>query len=239
MGISADGNLVIDENYNYQEITTEIDKKRVVTSASIETSHDLTLYQGNSQALARAGGYFPVPRDADLFVHGDVVRVRGRIEAPGRTIRIVCRRLLGDSQDAAIIVDGRAGAAPSAAGKAAPGPAGRLEESQLTWRGGYAIKVAEAKAGAPGEAGRRGDDGAAGLSGGVIEIFCQEVDTWTHVLTLRADGGGGGVGQAGQGGGDGGPGADGADDEWDGVTRKRGPCFGALGGPGWRGWRRR
>ncbi len=51
-----------DQSYNYQAVTTEIDKKTVVIGAAIETSHDLVLYQ--KTAPTSLAGTFKVPEDS-------------------------------------------------------------------------------------------------------------------------------------------------------------------------------
>ena len=105
---------IADPTYDYRRITaTDINGRPITTGGEIVTTQDLILHQQSNWSAPQAQA-FPVPRDADLFVYGDVVRIRGPDRGAGKTILIVCRVLeaVPASRPAAIIVDGAAGARP-------------------------------------------------------------------------------------------------------------------------------
>jgi hypothetical protein len=240
MGLTADGQLIVDQSYHYEEITTDVDGSTIVTSASIETSLPLLLYQGSSYSLARTG-CFHVP-DADLYIYGDVVMIHGRLKLPGKKIRIVCRELraeMNGTEPAAIIVDGRDGRIVNLPlPKAGPGGDGADSEYYTGYISQAMSPVDFApKTGGQGKLGSNGTDGADGIPGGHggdIVIVCESYLDDGGLL-LSAQGGRGSDGQKGQDGGDGGRGGAGKDDVWQDGNRKQYPSFGGMGGIGGNG----
>ena len=196
----------IDQNYYYLPSTyntdlektfavNEADGTTVAASALIETSYDLVLHQ--NPELRSKVNYFYVGENSSLSVYGDVVKIFGKIKAPGQTIRIFCRELevIPVDGEAAIVVDGKPGDAhnePIAAAAAGSSAQDATREQR------------------EGQTGATGAEGRPGGKGGEIAIVCGHF-TKGATLSLSANGGKGGSGQRGQAGGRGGAGARGED----------------------------
>ena len=183
----------INQSYYYLPSSFDKDGNTVADSAMIETSEDLVLHQDAKYRSDLACFY--VGKNSSLYVYGDKVTIRGKIEAPGRTIRIFCRELDVDPAGAAIVVDGE----PGDAHNDPPAAAAAGSSAQDATR-----KQREGQDGATGAEGRPGG------KGGEIAIVCGHF-TKRATLSLSANGGKGGNGQKGQPGGRGGAGARGKD----------------------------
>jgi len=136
----------------------------------------------------------PVTTTGDLTVFGDVVRVHGILSAPGRTIRIFCRRLefYAGKTGSGISVNGDFGADGAEAESAASaGADGQLNPTSIPATNGIT--------------GADGGHGNPGNPGGEIQIYCDTLVPLSAVV-LSAEGGKGGNGAVGQQGGQGGNG---------------------------------
>lgn len=209
-------------------------------SLRVTTSEPLVLVAAGSSSATAGYRCLPVPSSGDLVVRGDVVRIEGSLEAPGRAISINAR-VLEVAPDAAVNVDGAPGARPEPTAvkvpKAKSGKNGRFE---------YKPMIADIKkapgAGTSGDPGRDGDPGKPGGAAGWIDIRCRRLTSTSTsaTFTLSAIGGSGGDGQPGQPGQDGGDGGDGYDGfiggfmDLDTVPPVPGAKAG-RGGPGGRG----
>lgn len=211
----------------------------------VTTSEPLVLVGAGHQAAARGYRVLVVPESSDLVVRGDVVRIEGKIRAPGRAIQINAR-----------VVEVAAGAADEPASLSADGAPGRTRDQAdvkppkaASGKNGvfkYVPLLDDVKkppgAGSSGEPGTDGRPGDPGGAAGWIDIRCHRLTSAAGpgVLALSADGGNGGAGQAGQPGQDGGNGGNGYDGYIGGVfdTDVVYPVPGAnagRGGPGGRG----
>jgi hypothetical protein len=115
-------------------------RKSTPAKTTIVTSRPLTLHQQGSEADAPRGTLWIGPT-LDLEVLGDKVTIRGRIHAPGKTIKIIARSLFLETvetqdgtQPAELNVDGANGKRPDhqpvRTDVGATGPAGKNEEWQ-------------------------------------------------------------------------------------------------------------
>lgn len=138
----------------------------------------------------------------DVVVHADVIRVRGRIELPGRSIELVARTVVGTD-----------GASIDVSGKDAAEHLSALRGTDGQFLGG------------PGQCGA---EGAPGGSAGAIAIRAGKV---LGSLTLLANGGRGGRGQDGGIGAPGANGTNGGDEQ-SGGTGGTGGAAGAGGAGG-------
>ncbi|MBV9083766.1 MAG: hypothetical protein JOZ62_13890, partial [Acidobacteriaceae bacterium] len=204
--------------------TVELGPNNEVLASTVRTSRDIVLTQ---QTGAPVGKALTVCKTENITVYGDLVKVHGTIRAPGRTIKIFCRRLEfhhGPDATSGFVVTGEKGAD----GKAASSPAPAGEDGRLGTRP-YFTYQADARQGTGGGGGADGEDGKPGAGGGRLEIYC---DTFAPLAktTLKADGGLGGDGAAGQQGGAGGRGLSGFTGYYDYIS-----CFGGEGGQGGHG----
>jgi hypothetical protein len=214
------------------------------TACTIVTARPLSL----TQEASPPAGSFSVPEDKDLLVLGDVVSIRGRLLAPGRTVRVLARTLnlvpvagATGRQGAEINVDGRRGDPPNNR-RAAPDQAKRGDDGVCM---GIlpkieGVEVRDGSRGSPGADGRPGEPGKPGGRAGEIVVMCESFSA-DQPLTLSAKGGHGGDGQDGQNGGQGGDGGQGADGEegvgWGnmGFKMRSGGGDGGDGGSGGQG----
>ena len=89
--------------------TVELGLKNEVIASTVRTSRDIVLTQ---QTGAPVGKAVTVCKVENLTVYGDIVKVHGLINAPGRTIKIFCRRLEfhpGPDSASGIVVTGEKG----------------------------------------------------------------------------------------------------------------------------------
>lgn len=182
---------------------------------------------------------FPVPPGTHLIVYGNVVRIDGKVAAPGKHIVIVAReiRTRADKEGAELNVDGKQ---PPRAMASFVESAGRGADA--TQAAGYYTEMPDPSFAAQGGAGSPGAHGARGESGspaGEIFIVCDCFED-ASTLTLSARGGQGQDGQRGQDGGGGGQGGRGQDEIPEGppaIESGPGGCGGdgGIGGPGGTG----
>jgi hypothetical protein len=192
-------------------------------ASTIRTSRLIVLTQQKALPKTPAKAVH-VSETGDLTVYGDVVRVYGIFQAPGRTIQIVCRQLEfhpGIDGTSGIVVTGKKG--DDAAAKELAADAGTNGNPRLG---------KEARAGGAATPGADGAPGKAGNQGGKIRIYCGNLLRYGPV-TLNANGGRAGNGAAGQQGGTGGNGADGF--YLDDVNIERRAAYGGQGGVGGNG----
>lgn len=224
----------------------DLSYSQVVTATAciIVTARPLSL----TQEASPPAGSFSVPEDKDLLVLGDIVSIRGRIRAPGRSVRILARTLtlvplVGPSgrQGAEINVDGKAGA-PADNRLAAPDQAKKGDDGVCLGISPRIepVEVRDGTRGGTGVDGLPGASGKPGTGAGEIVVMCESFSA-DQPLTLSAKGGKGGDGQDGQNGGRGGDGGNGADGEegvgWGslGFKMRSGGGDGADGGKGGAG----
>jgi hypothetical protein len=208
----------------------------VTTDLRIEAAGTIALTQ--AEGGIGIPGQVYVPPTAHLTVLGDVVTIEGRLNFPGRVVKIVARRIearsaTGKAEDPAIIVDG-AELDPEL-GQPKPLPKGvtpaRLAPLTKVIKGHKGAdatnnmilphpaadsKLAQGSAGWSAEQhpsemhGEPGENGAAGNAGGIIALICRDLSVTAPAKTLHlsARGGRGGDGQPGQDGADGGDGGE-------------------------------
>ncbi len=165
----------------------------VVVASTICTSREIALTQAEKTNLGKA---VHVAKTTDLTVYGDLVRIHGKIEAPGRKIKIVCRELQFHPPT---LLGGISGIDVSGE-KGKPGEPGWTVAAEA---GNAGTELDRA-----GKTGKNGTNGGAGESnkeGGTIEIYCDLLRRLAPVVLL-AKGGAGGDGAKGQAGGKGGNG---------------------------------
>lgn len=126
------------------------DDQQRITSLTVQSAGLLVLT--NDPAVT--GRVMAVPSTADVTVYADVLRIRGPLMLPGRTVRLYARRLETEMdsqrQGAAIIVDGADGA------------------SAPPWQMPHAR---DGKPGLPGSPGQRGGDGESAPPANVAEVI--------------------------------------------------------------------
>lgn len=166
---------------------------------------------------AKGANVQQVASGQDLCVYGDVVRIRGPIVLPGRSVQIHARILQVEKdskgKSAEINVDGSKGAKPPLAE--------RSKDALKAAKAGYFenrflhIAVFDAASGDKGKPGNTGKQGVTGPKAGILMVNCEQFEGKV-ALKLSAVGGSGGqgqdgqAGQAGQAGGNGYPGVVGA-----------------------------
>lgn len=137
----------------------------------------------------------------DLSVYGDVIRIRGPIELPGRAVQIHARILQVEKdskgQSAAISVNGSKGPKPPL--PKMPQPTLLAAKEGFFEKRFLHIVVFDAEHGKNGKAGSHGLPGAPGPKAGSIMVNCELFESKSAVK-LTAIGGTGGQGQNGQGG---------------------------------------
>jgi hypothetical protein len=194
--------------------TIEVGSNHEVVASTIRTSREIVLTAQTGVPVAKA---VKVNKTESLTVYGDLVKVQGTIEAPGRTIKIFCRRLefhAGPDGKSGFIVSGEPGT---------DGASNRL--AAASGKDG----IPSRRYGTNGDDGADGEDGKPGAAGGRIEIYCDTLVPLPNVL-LKADGGRGGDAATGQQGGEGGRGLSGFTTE-----QERGLSYGGEGGQGGHG----
>jgi hypothetical protein len=208
---------------------------------TVRASRLIVLTQAGKTPLGMA---VPVTETQDLTVYGNVVRVSGVIRVPGRTVKIVCRRLEfhpGPDGKSGINVNGTDGAAglPVPALAAKKGEDGKEPDYPTPDRHAAPKRLLEtSRAGKAGEIGANGGDGKTGGKGGKIQIYCNNLIRFAPV-ELTAKGGPGGRGADAQQGGQGGHALGGYKTKEDAAVARGGPggCGGngGDGGPGGKG----
>ncbi|MFO1037510.1 MAG: hypothetical protein U1E45_11740 [Geminicoccaceae bacterium] len=221
--------FAVDQNFHQESVFFKAGEtaQEVLVRSTIHTSEFLVLTAPTAD-LGTGRGVCPIAETADYTIHGDVVRIAGPIRAPGRSIKIVCRRLELDAdaqmRPAAIVVDGVDGE-PGDVVRAVP--AKGADGSSFGDHGGA------------GEEGKPGSDGkSAGAAGGTIEIHCGGLKLRTDAV-LSANGGCGGAGSKGTSGGTGGRGHEGFNRTMDDMRHLKETAGkggrGGYGGPGGAG----
>lgn len=205
----------------------------------IETSEELTLTDHEKPGLEHCFT-LPHPWSTHLIVFGNVVRIHGKISAPGKHIVIFARELRTQA-------DGKQGAeldvsagpqdseipkfASAAPGTGAEGPGTEEDLSVARERRVYKRLAGR---GGPGPAGQNGHIGKPGSPGGEVMIVCDAIEELS-ALNINSSGGQGGQGQQGQKGGTGGRGGPGLDQSHP-EALAGGPGGvggdGGIGGPG-------
>jgi hypothetical protein len=173
--------------------TANLSDTKEVLGSTILTSRTIVLSPAG-EASSQVGKAVVVADTGNLTVFGDVVRISGVICAPGRTIKIFCRRLefYPGTGGSGISVNGKRGANKNkATSLAGAGKDGQLNPTSI-----------RAANGINGQDGGHGDPGN---PGGEIQIYCGILVPFSDVV-LSAEGGAGGNGADGQDGGRGGNG---------------------------------
>ena len=177
-------------------------------TVTVRTSRFVYLHQEAKSSLADA---FLVPDKKDLTFYGDIVRVVGEITAPGRTIKIVCRRLEFDRGEAKLTKEKQlerkapridvSGEKGEDAGIVTEPAASAATNGTDDWAWSDDSPYPR-RAGQPGnkDTGNKAEDGKNGMNGGnagKILIYCNNLVRWAPV-ELCANGGNGGRGGAGR-----------------------------------------
>ena len=129
----------------------------VAVASTIWTSRLIVLTQASSSPLGKA---VSVAATSNLTLYGDVVRVEGTITAPGRTIKIFCRRLEFHSRNGTSGID--------VTGE--KGVDGKPAQALATDKAADGTDMD--RPGKTGLAGKDGDGGTEGAKGGDIQIYC-------------------------------------------------------------------
>ena len=215
-----------------------------LTNLTVKSSEPLILVAAGASPNVPSGyRKVEISSDGNLLVFGDVVRIVGALNLPGRAVKINARVLqIAVGQDGkeapSISVSGGPCAEPAAAEVVNSGSPGDGTPGKYTYRL-FVDDIYEAPT--AGTSGAPGDDGAPGnpgLPAGWVDIRAGSlVQIGGAVLTIEANSGTGGRGQDGQPGQHGGNGGDGAD-AWAGVIDLEKATDGAdagAGAPGGRG----
>jgi hypothetical protein len=184
----APGSSIYDRHY----IASSIPAEGGVARHEVHAARSITLVPAGT--TFETASTVSIPETSDLTIFGNEVIVRGRLHAPGRTVKIVCRRLVfqrpTDEASSGIDVSGIAGDG---------------QTSKIVSKGDGASGTEKNMAGNPAPHGDDGGRGGDGHKGGQIEICCETLHRGPRLI-LDARGGEGGTGGNGQPGGNGGDG---------------------------------